>query len=868
VNEGNATIQALLDAMAAILPEIEVLIGVVDFFDNDYEDNGFLSYWAEYGVANGIQYTKDVLSNMNAVLSNDFDNNGTSEVEELIGTVDFFDNDYEDNGFITYWAQEAVSNGAGVINQGLYIWKRLLPHVEAREGRNLNLFIGDDAGILSFWMNEVLKLINEEGLELEEAIQKIIDKLSGGQALASFLYDTSEKILQYFQEGAGIDLATGLPYSWISFTEDDKVYQPNYTSITDIGMHIISLVSLYKLDKLTAGEFNAALTQLINSLYSLQTYSPEKGEFAGKMYFFNYYELPSKTATFNKFISSIDNTNLVMALILAREAAPVLANDLNELINKIDLGFFYDDTAHLFYGGYDYNDANETVTPSNFHYGILNTETRLISYLAIGKGDISGAEATLHWQTLARNKINVYGIDVIASYGGSLFEFLFPSLFIDEAQLSPDGFGLNFKKAVLIQKLQAIENGYPFWGEAPCYNSIYEYGEFGSPAGVNPYPTEGILSPYTLLLSLNATGEGGDLLTLLENMYPGSIQSEFGLIDAIDADNDLGIYLNSTLLQGIALAAIANNLNNSIRGLFMGSAEFANIAELIQNETFFTETEINAEMDNVYNLINDNIAQNKWEEARVLFDYLKDLITTYNQEARFPNLNQLETQVNNLFTQELENLYQEGKNQLTASRFSDAIKIFQKVLYYDTEYKDTEILLTQARILRNDAIVIPNMNYLVTTFEEGMRPNSIVQKIGPVDGPNGSIDIGIVENTPEHGKVMRLQYQLQPGGFNGMYLITDNLNLSSTNKLKFDIKGDAGIGIPDKIKIELCIDGINYSFEIDNITGDWQTIEINLGDLLPLLPANFELEQIAIIFEGDNVGNNQGAIYIDNIGFN
>ncbi len=870
IDVGINTVETLLSNMAEILPEVEAVIGTVDLFDGDYNDNGFLSYWAEYSVANGIQNTKNILSNMHAILTYDWDNNGTSEIEELIGAVNLFDTNYDDNGFLTYWAQQAVPGGVEEVEKGLYIWKRLLPYVETHEGKTLNLFDPNDSGIISYWEGEVRRLIQDEVLGLEESIQKVIDTLTGGTNTASFLYETSEKILQFFQNGIGINAETGLPYSWITSTKDGKIYQPDYTSISDIGMYITSLISLYKLDKLTAQEFNAVLAQLIDSLYSLQHYSPDSGEFQGKMYFFNYYDLPSKNVTINNFISSIDNTNLVMALILAREASPALADNLNTLINKIDLGFFYDNTAHLFYGGYDFDPDDGGITASNFHYGMLNTETRLISYLAAGKGDISNAEVLLNWQTLSRNKIHVDGIDVVASYGGSLFEFLFPSLFIDEAQLSPNGFGLNFKKAVLLQKLQAIKNGYPFWGEAPCYNDVYEYGEFGSEAGVNPYPSEGILSPYTVFLSLNAIGEGGDLLSLLESMYSGSIQSDFGLIDAIDVNNDSGIYLSSTLLQGIALAAIANNLNNSIRGLFAGSAEYAAIATLIQNETFFTEAEINTEMDNVHDLINNDIAQNKWQEAKTYFDYFKDLVITRNQQARFPDLNQLETQVNQLLSQNLANLYQLGQTQLNNSQFPAAITTFQKILYYDAEYQNAQALLAQARSLRDAAVVIPNLNYIVTTFEEGTRPNSIVRKIGPVDGPNGNIDIGIVEDSPEHGKVMKLKYELQPDGFNGMYINTDDLALVNTNKLAFDIKGGSTIGIPDKIKIELHFKGSTWPYptiEIDNITGDWQHIEISLQNLLPLLPANFELEQIAIIFEGDNVGNNQGAVYIDNIGF-
>ncbi|MDD5614312.1 MAG: glucoamylase family protein, partial [Candidatus Omnitrophica bacterium] len=871
VAEGSAKIIALLNAMAGIINEVEDLIGEVDFFDTNYEDNGFLTFWAEYALTNGVQHTKNVLSNMKNILDNDFDNNGTPEVEELIGPVDLFDNNYDDNGFITYWAEHALTQGVNNVNRGLYIWKRLLPHVEAYEGRNLNLFIGNDAGILSFWMDEVLKLINQNGLGLEEAIQEIIKRLSEGKTLASFLYNTADNIADFFQEGIGIDPVTGLPYSWITFTKEGKIYQPEYTSISDIGMYIVSLVSLLKLDKLSQQELELTISQLLDTLNTMQTYSPASGQYQGKTYFFNYYDLPSKDVTINTFLSSVDNANLLMGLILAREACPNLAGSLQELIDKIDLGFFYDQSEHLFLGGYNYNHLNGTITPSGYHYGIMNSETRLLTYLALGKGDMTQAEALLNWQALATNMLKIYGIDVVASYGGSLFEFLFPALFIDEAQLSPNGFGLNFKKAVLIHKLQAIENGYPFWGEAPCYNDIYEYREFGSPAGLNPYPSSGMLSPYTVLLSYNAVQEGGDLIQLIENLYQGSINSQFGLIDAIDVNNDLGIYLNTSLLQGIALAAITNSLNNGIRGLFAGSLEYARIAEFISNTAFFDETGLNSELTSVRNTINDSIATGAWQKAEALFNYFKDLVTAYGKQALFPDLAQIEANLRQAIEEDLSQLYDEAQNLFNLEDYQEAITAFQTILYYDASYKNVKELLYLARGERDANVIIPNLDTLLTAFEDGTRPNAYISKIGPVDGPNGSIDVSIVSDKDKtQGKVLKLDYKLQPGGFNGIYMNIDGLSLSNTGKLVFDIKGDSSVGIPSKIKIELHPEGSSWpypSIEIDNITEDWQTIEIDLSAFVSALGANFKLEQIAIMLEGDKVGNNQGAIYIDNIGF-
>ncbi|MDP8252947.1 MAG: hypothetical protein P9X27_00905, partial [Candidatus Kaelpia aquatica] len=360
-------------------------------------------------------------------------------------------------------------------------------------------------------------------------------------------------------------------------------------------------------------------------------------------------------------------------------------------------------------------------------------------------------------------------------------------------------------------------------------------------------------------------------LQLIEDMYPGSINSSFGLIDGIDTTNDLGIYLNSSLLQGITLAAITNSLNNGIRGLFAGSAEYAKIANLIENEAFFTETDIDDELSSVHNAIADALANDEWQVGEALFSYFKDIVTTYGKEADFPGLVQMEADVNQAIDDGLAMLYNEAQTLLNADNYQEAIVAFQTILYYDTQYQNARALLDLARGERDDAVVIPSLDTLITAFEEGNRPNDYISKIGPVNGPNGDIDVQIVfDEDITHGKAIRLDYQLQAGGFNGIYMNIDDLELSNTGTLVFDIKGDSLVGIPDKIKIELHPEGSSWpypSIEIDNITGDWQTIEIDLSSLVPSLGANFILQQIAIILEGDNVGNNQGAILLDNIGF-
>ncbi|MDP8234740.1 MAG: hypothetical protein P9M06_08120, partial [Candidatus Saelkia tenebricola] len=152
-------------------------------------DAGFFTYFAEHALAElngGLDYTCDLLQAMADV---------RASVEALIGNVNFMDQQYNDNGFITYWAEQAVEKGAGYINQHLSIWKRLLSYIEDQEGRALNLYDSEDGGILSHWAVEVETRV-DGGMSLENAINEVIQLIQGG---GSGLTPIQEALVPYVE---------------------------------------------------------------------------------------------------------------------------------------------------------------------------------------------------------------------------------------------------------------------------------------------------------------------------------------------------------------------------------------------------------------------------------------------------------------------------------------------------------------------------------------------------------------------------------------------------------------------------------------------------------------------------------------------
>src|SRR5262249_6461268 len=131
-------------------------------------------------------------------------------------------------------------------------------------------------------------------------------------------------------------------------------------------------------------EARERLAAVLDTLERLETY---------RGYFFNYYDTTSLERS-SQFISFVDSGWLVAGLMVVRQAAPELGTRATALIDRIDFGFFYDASRGRMRHGYWVH----TGAPSRFHYGLFYTESRLGSFVAIGKGDVPEA----HWFGMAR----------------------------------------------------------------------------------------------------------------------------------------------------------------------------------------------------------------------------------------------------------------------------------------------------------------------------------------------------------------------------------------------------------------------------------------------------------------------------------
>jgi len=214
-------------------------------------------------------------------------------------------------------------------------------------------------------------------------------------------------------------------------------------------------------------------------------------------------------------------------------AAPARLQDLARRARKLacamDFKPLYDRQRRLFHIGLQ-TDCQQL---DRSHYDLLASEARLASLFAIAKGDVP----VEHWGALGRPFFGHGKLAALRSWSGSMFEYLMPTLVLQE----PLGSALQqaTSSAVAEQQREALTRHTP-WGISECaiaaqdHTLAYQYGPQGVPRlALRRTPTdERVLAPYASALALLvAPAAAVANLRALETL---GARRAFGLIDAID----------------------------------------------------------------------------------------------------------------------------------------------------------------------------------------------------------------------------------------------------------------------------------------------------------------------------------------------
>jgi hypothetical protein len=399
------------------------------------------------------------------------------------------------------------------------------------------------------------------------------------------------------------DRENGLPVDNVRFPHgsvnraDARV--GDYTSGSNIGVHLMAVVAARDLQLISDAQAVERVRGILDTLQQLETY---------RGFYFNFYDTTSLERTSN-FISFVDSSWLTAGLMVVRMALPELRDACSKLIAQTHYGFFYDPRTRLLSHGYYVTRQRK----SPFDYGMLYTEARLGSLIAIGKGDVPEEQwfemvrtfpADCRGQTLAPQAVRTQrvrghvfsagyyewkGMRYVPSWGGSMFEALMPTLVLDECQYAPKSLGATDVVHAQVQRQYALDElGYGVWGiSSSATPAGDDYSEYGIPVlGARGYDG-GAVTPHASALALGIMPAAAlaNLRTLAQ-LY--DIYGEYGFYDAVDPGSGVVACKYLALDQSILFVALANYLgDHCIQSHFSSDPITQKALPVIAEEDFF-----------------------------------------------------------------------------------------------------------------------------------------------------------------------------------------------------------------------------------------------------------------------------------------
>ncbi|RZL88625.1 MAG: hypothetical protein EOP82_22430 [Variovorax sp.] len=306
------------------------------------------------------------------------------------------------------------------------------------------------------------------------------------------------------------------------------------TSPTNIGMYLLACCCAREFGWIDTAALAARLTLTLDTVDRLDKHQ-------GHLY--NWYDTQSLAMLPPAYVSSVDSGNLAGHLVAVAQACrsfaadddsasdelEVLALRCEALCAGMDFRGLYDAKRHLFHIGLR---VEENVLDASY-YDLLASESRLLSFLAIAKGDVPRR----HWMALGRPFLSVGVQPGLKSWSGSMFEYLMPSLVMAE----PVGGLLQVANLAAIREQQAFGKAQNLpWGVSESayfardHSLAYQYSPFGVPrlALRRTPPTDRVVAPYASAMAAVLTPADAVLnLQLLETL---AARGEYGFFDAID----------------------------------------------------------------------------------------------------------------------------------------------------------------------------------------------------------------------------------------------------------------------------------------------------------------------------------------------
>ncbi len=450
-----------------------------------------------------------------------------------------------------------------------------------------------------------------------------------------------------------------------------------YTSPTNIGAYLWSTTVARDAGLITRKEARARIKQTLKTLATLEHHRPSG-------MFYNWYDpatgeklttWPENGNPVYPFLSSVDNGWLATGLLVVERSDGTLARRAEAIRKEMDFSWFYDEAAGArltadqpvggqISGGFWVDPPAECSqlvalkpgTQPVYHtchrYGAFNTEPRMASYLGMAEGQIPakhywGPVRTFYndncdyawtetrpvgsWQTydgipVFEGALPYRGMEVVPTWGGSMFEALMVPLFVPEEEWGPRSWGVNHPLYVQGQIEHGLEDAqYGYWGFSPSNNPADGYREYGVDAlgmdagsrdgggytsdqqrtawdqpyegcregdPIPPTPEEygdGVVTPHASFLAYRYAPQAS-LANLDKLRADFDAYGPGGFYDAIDVGTGQVSKRYLSLDQGMIMAALGNALaDDNLRDYVSDGAMEDTLRPLMEQEVFAAE---------------------------------------------------------------------------------------------------------------------------------------------------------------------------------------------------------------------------------------------------------------------------------------
>jgi cyclic beta-1,2-glucan synthetase len=366
------------------------------------------------------------------------------------------------------------------------------------------------------------------------------------------------------------------------------------TSPTNIGMYLLATCCAREFGWIGTDALLARITATLDSVDRMQKHQG---------HLFNWYDTQTLKPLPPDYVSSVDSGNFAGHLVAVAQAcrafaaqgcepheAPALetlAQRCDALHDGMDFSGLYDPKRHLFHIGLR---VEENVLDASY-YDLLASESRLLSFLAIAKGDVPRR----HWMALGRPFLLVGFEPSLKSWSGSMFEYVMPALVMSE----PTNGLLQVANTAAIAEQQAFGRAQNLpWGVsesayfAQDHSLAYQYSPFGVPrlALRRTPPTDRVVAPYASAMA--APFGPVAAVANLERLEALGARGEFGFHDAVDFTASRQIEGQEFTVvrnfmahhQGMSLVALCNVLCGDAPRRWFASAALVQAHETLLHE--------------------------------------------------------------------------------------------------------------------------------------------------------------------------------------------------------------------------------------------------------------------------------------------